>query len=230
MQRMAAIVLGMLFVVAGAVPCLAGEITDADAPITGDWKDELAPKEAKEASMTAFRGLASGFQLQDQYGIVHRHTFPSDRPRIIFIADRQVTNHIASWYNPIAERYIGPEARESGAYRKKEERYEPPERDVHIIGLAALHDMPVIWKPLVRWALRHYVRNSVLLDWGDDVARAYGFVPGKVNVYVIAPNGQVLMHIHGRDPKGKLDRIFRAVDSSISKNSKEIEQVIQEAS
>ncbi len=229
-QRMASIVLGILFTVAGTVPCAAGEQTDSAAPIADDKKTHSHVTEAKKAPVPAFEGLAPGFQLQNQYNIVHRHAFPSDRPRIVFIADRHVTNHLAAWYNPIAERYLGPEARESGAYRKKEERYEPPESHVRIIGVAALDDMPVIWKPLVRWARRHYARSSVLLDWRDDVARAYGFVPGKVNVYVIAPDGEVLLHAHGRDPKDELDRVISVVDTSIAKNQQEAEKTIPEAS
>ena len=139
-------------------------------------------------------------------------------------------NHVAKWYNPIAQRYLGAEAIESGRYRDKPEPYAPPEKDVRIVGVAALHDLPVMWKPLVRWALRHYVRRAVLLDWRDDVARAYGFAPGMVNVYVLAPNGKVLLHVHGRTPEDHLKCIFRAVDTCIAKGRQNAEEGIQEAS
>ncbi len=230
MFRLTMIVLWALCVIVFVEMCPAGDATDSAVAISGDRSAGPHAVKAGQTSTKAFPGLAPGFQLQDQYNIAHRHIFPTDRPRIVLFADRHVINHVAKWYNPIAKRYIGPGALESGRYRDEQERYDPPEKDVSIVGVAALHDLPVIWKPLVRWALRHYVRRAVLLDWKDDVARAYGFAPGMVNVYVLAPDGKLLLHVHGRDPEGQLECVFRAVDTCIAKNRDNAEEAIQEVS
>lgn len=217
----------MIILATLCVAVCAEEAPEATPQASGNAASPEAPAPVAAGETPA---LAPGFQLEDQYHAAHRHTFPADRPAIVLIGDRHVTNHIAAWYNPIAERYIGPEAKESGAYRDKEELYIPPEHEVGIVAVAALKDMPVVWKPLVRWVLRRYVRRSVLMDWGDTVAHAYAFVPQVVNVYVIAPDGEVLLHAHGRNPKDALDRIFNAIDTSIAANREMKTKAIQEAS
>ena len=93
MFRLPMIVLWTLCGIVFVEMCPAEDAVDFAVAVPGDTEAGPDVVKAGQASTMTFPSLAPGFQLQDQYNISHRHIFPTDRPSIVFFADRHVINH-----------------------------------------------------------------------------------------------------------------------------------------
>ena len=204
----------------------AAKEAPADAPPPADAAANPTPE---------LPPMAFSFVLRDQHNTQRGVSFPADRPHILFVGDRHCGNDVVDWYNPIAAHFQGKEAVEmlEGAdviddtQRKKfledgeraEQSSKIPKDAVVIDGVAALKDIHLLLKPFVKWFFRRYVKKSVLMDWGDQVAGRYGFVHRVVNVYVIAPDGRIVQRLTGKATDAKLNTVYKTVEDLLTENS-----------
>lgn len=191
----------------------------------------------------AGRRPAPDFTLGDQYNQIYNLRFPSGRVHLLMIADRHTSGQVLKWYNPIAARYRGPEAVESS----DGERYlagnqgsaaesttapdmETPDRDLialakdglSIEGVAAINDIPIFWKPWVKWFFRRFAKKTVMLDWDDSVSQRFGFVPRCMNVFVVAPDGAIVLKLKGKASPDQFEVLFDTVDRLLRANAQTV--------
>lgn len=147
---------------------------------------------------------APAFTLKDQWRSKHRVDFPNAKPLVIGFADRYSAYDVEKWYKAVEERYGNR---------------------IFMRGVAALDDLPFFWRPWVRPLLRREVDyESILLDWSNEVAEKYDFVPRAVNVHVVARDGTRLVQVNGKATKANLARVFEALDKIVEKRDREGER------
>ncbi len=134
------------------------------------------------------------FTLPDQFGTDHSITFPLDRPLVLLIADRAGSEQLDDWLSPLAENYADA---------------------LHIQGIAELSAVPRLFRPMVRALFRQDDAAPVLLDWTGEIVGRFRAQPDVANVYLLAPNGELLHQVSGPFTTSDWQALRAAIDASI---------------
>jgi hypothetical protein len=133
---------------------------------------------------------APDFTLKDQWRKPHVFHWPSETVYVVGIGDRY-SGHLAEHW-----------------YREGKKRFGD---HVQMIAIAALEDLPVLWKPWLGLVLRRQVDEPVHLDWKNEVVTGFDYRPRELNLYVVAPDGEVILRLFGKVNDKKLDRLAEAL-------------------
>lgn len=135
--------------------------------------------------------VLAAFELSDQYGIVHRISFPATNVTLMTVADRQGSEQIDGWIAPLEARYGGR---------------------IVIAGIADLSQVPGLLRSMVREKFRKRWVHPVMLDWEGSVARGFHYQKDKANVFVIDREGRMTGHFTGATNEVALTALFAEVD------------------
>jgi hypothetical protein len=142
-------------------------------------------------STTNAHPRAPEFALKDQYGKVESYRFPKSQVSILIFGDRKGSSQIEGWVRPLYERY--------------QER-------VNIKGIAALSSVPALARGVVTRIFKSKVKYSVLLDWTGNVAKSYSYEANQANVFVISPQGEILLRLNGEATQSGLDQVISQIN------------------
>jgi hypothetical protein len=140
---------------------------------------------------------APAFTLQDQHEATHHYHFPRPKISVLILADYAGSSQLESWIQPLYDRY--------------RER-------IAIDGVADLSKVPRLFRGMVRSAFRDRLARPVLLDWSGAVAADYRYQQGEANLFVIDPQGGILLKEIGAANDAKLQRVQQAIDGSLNLN------------
>ncbi len=145
-------------------------------------------------SATATHTHAPEFELSDQYGNSETYRFPNGRVNVLIFGDRKGAGQIEAWVRPLYDRY---------------------QNRVNIKGIAALSSVPSFARGVVTRIFKSQVKYSVLLDWTGGVTKRYGYEAGKANVFVVGPNGEILLRINGAATPQGLEQVKAQVSRAL---------------
>ena len=141
--------------------------------------------------------FAPAFTLKDQHRTSHHYDFPRPRISVLIFADYAATAQLEDWIQPLYDRY---------------------QEAIAIDGVAVLSKAPKLLRGMVRAAFRDRLARPVMLDWSGVVSSDYQYEKGEANLFVIAPNGRILLKIVGAVSAVKLQRVRQAIDHQLSVN------------
>ncbi len=134
---------------------------------------------------------ASGFEIQDQYGKLHRVAFPKERISILVLADRTGAKQLDSWVRPLHARYGTA---------------------IDILGVARLAGVPAGLKPVLRALFRRTLKYPVMMDWSGDVSTRYQYEANLANLLVLDSAGRIEYRFNGAATPDALETCFRRID------------------
>jgi hypothetical protein len=156
----------------------------------GLWADEESLPLEPEIEVPDSILRAPEFTLKDQWRKPHVFRWPAETVYVVGIGDRY-SGHLAEHW-----------------YREGKKRFGDR---VPMIAIAALEDLPVLWKPWLGLVLRRHVEDPVHLDWKNEVVTGFDYRPRELNLYVVAPEGEVILRLFGKVNDKKLDRLAEAL-------------------
>lgn len=113
---------------------------------------------------------------------------------VMLIADRTGSEQLEGWLVPLAEQY---------------------DDVVQIQGIAELSAVPRLLRPMVRALFREDEAVPILMDWTGEVADRFGARAAVVNVYLLAPDGEVVHRVNGGFTTSEWQVLQAAIDASI---------------
>ncbi len=134
----------------------------------------------------------SDLKYDDQFGVEHTLTFPSDRPRVLVLADREGSAQIASWVEPLVARY--------------------GER-IEIRGIALLAGVPAWLRPTLRSLFRRRLSYPILMDWDGASAAKFDYGRGAALVVAVDAEGDEVWRAAGPADAERLAEAFRQLDA-----------------
>ena len=137
---------------------------------------------------------AGNFALKDQFGKEIAVRFPSDKAVVLVFGDREGSEQVEGWVRPL--------------YNQFTDR-------IYIFGIADLSAVPWAARPVVRRIIKSKSKTPVMLDWSGSVAKSYGCVKGKANVFVISKRGEVIAVKQGAASSGELNDLYQKVKSAL---------------
>ena len=126
----------------------------------------------------------------------------SGKPFVLVIADRAASELAVQIGTELHIAY-------NGVSQPAEEHLlatSPSER-LKTIPVAALPDIPGIFKWLFRRGFRSEAKTGVILDWDNKIARLCGYSAGKVRVALKLPNSEDLLTAEVNSPEAALSFI-----------------------
>ncbi len=141
---------------------------------------------------------APAFTLKDQHRTTHHYQFPRPKISVLIFADYAGSAQLESWIRPIYARY----------------------RDaIAIDGVADLSSVPKLIRGMVRSAFRDRLARPVMLDWAGTVSTDYHYEKGQANLFVIAPDGHILLKVIGAMNNAKLQRVHHTIDRQLNRDA-----------
>lgn len=148
-----------------------------------------------ETSMVNGTNRAPAFTLEDQHQTAHHYQFPRPKISVLIFADYAGSSQLENWIRPLYNRY----------------------RDtIAIDGVADLSSVPRLIRRMVRSAFRNRLARPVMLDWSGTVSTDYHYQRGKANLFVIDPNGDILLKVTGAANDAKLQRVRNTIDRQLN--------------
>lgn len=141
---------------------------------------------------------APGFELQDQFGRLHRVAFPRARVSVFAFADRAGSEQLQGWVSPLYARYGDT---------------------IDIRGVAKLAGVPAMLRPVLRGIFRKSLGYPVLLDWTGKVSTNYGYHARVANVLVLSPAGRVTYRFNGQASPEELKACFESIDGLLTRSA-----------
>ena len=130
-------------------------------------------------------------ELRDQFDAPQKLSFPGTNVTLLTIADKKGSEQIAGWVAALKQRFG---------------------KRIDIRGLADVSTVPRPLRGMVRLKFQKIHTYPVMLDWSGEAVKAFTYVPGKANVLVLDPRGQILERISGEaNPKAVAD-LCAAID------------------
>ncbi len=120
---------------------------------------------------------------------------------VLLVADRVGSEQLDGWLVPLAEHYADV---------------------LHIQGIAELSSVPRLLRPMVRALFRQDEAASILLDWTGEVAGHFDARADVANVYLLAPDGEVLHRVAGAFTKPDWQALRVAIDASIGRPARPV--------
>ena len=170
------------------------------APLTraltsGSMRDDAtAPRASFGASVRLISpssNQAANFELKDQYDKSYAYRFPKDRVSVLAFGDRASSKQVEGWTLPLAERYQGR---------------------VDINGVAELPGVPSLSRGMVRRIIKSQVIYPVMLDWGGEVSKSYGYRGGRAAIFVINQQGHIVATRTGAASAADLKTLYEQID------------------
>ncbi len=153
-------------------------------------------------SWSAILGVLRETPAEDQFGEEVRWSAFDSKPFVLVIADRESAEKGkgigAALHSIFNGDYIAPE----------EHLHEsPPTENIKIIPVAALPDVPGIFKWLFRRGFKKESPVGVILDWDSRLAKVCGYVPGSVAIVVKLPDRSELQNWIVRSPEEAISKV-----------------------
>lgn len=115
------------------------------------------------------------FELADQYDVVHSSQSTIGKHTVLIISDRDGSAHSEKWGQAI-----------QGLINEL-----PHPDNVSVFAVAHVEGVPSFLRSFVQKLIKSDRNKPVLLDWQGQVNQEYGIVPGRANVFLFAPNGNL---------------------------------------
>lgn len=131
------------------------------------------------------------FEMPDQHGARHVVSFPRERLLLLTVADREGSEQVNDWVEPIHREY---EAR------------------LEIVGVAQLGPVPTLFRARILRELRRAYDRPLLLDWTGDMSESMGAHRKRANIYLIDTQGEVLHHCSGPATASALAGLRKAIE------------------
>ena len=136
------------------------------------------------ASATRAEGLQLlEFELEDQFGSVHRRADVQGTIVLLNGSDKGGSKFNEVWGNAIHEAL----------------KDHPAYKQISHLAYADLRGVPFFLKGLIRGKFPENPDMWVLMDWKGVMAKAYDFVPKSTNLLLFAPDGALVHHASGRE-------------------------------
>ncbi len=124
---------------------------------------------------------------EDQFGEeVQWQTF-SQKPFVMVIADKEAADNAKLIGTALHKTF-------NGSYTAPEDHLHssPAQENIKIIPVAALPDVPGIFKWLFRRGFKKESKVGVILDWDSRIAKMCGYKEGKIIVAIKSPSAKDL--------------------------------------
>jgi hypothetical protein len=135
------------------------------------------------------------FSLEDQHQNLHHYRFPRARHSVLTLADRKGSAQIEGWVRALKARYG---------------------KKLDVDGVADVSIIPKPFHGLVRSGFKSRLSYPVMLDFGGQVVKALDHEQDKANIYIVQPDGQIVLHVAGMADATNLRRVFNALDSAFA--------------
>ena len=133
---------------------------------------------------------APEFSLSDQFKKQSEHRFPKAKWSVFFVAGRKGSDQIKDWATAIHEQYQG---------------------QVEQVGIADVSGVPGPMQGLIRAVFRNTLDYPVLMDWEGTVSKNWGYEAGKVRVFVVSPEGNIIFSVDGEMNEINKAQLFEAL-------------------
>lgn len=140
---------------------------------------------------------APAFTLTDQHQTAHHYQFPRPKISVLIFADYAGSAQLESWIRPLYDRY---------------------QDAIAIDGVAELSSVPRLIRGMVRSAFRDRLARPIMLDWSGAVSSDYNYQKGQGNLFVIDPNGRILLKVAGAISDAKQQHVQDAIDHYLNVN------------
>jgi cytochrome oxidase Cu insertion factor (SCO1/SenC/PrrC family) len=135
------------------------------------------------------------FELTDQDAKTRSYRFPKAKVTVMTVADHKGSEQLAPWIQRIRDRY---------------------DTRIDIDGVADVSIIPKAFHNVFRNAFRKKLTYSVMLDWGGDVVKQFGYTKGVANIYLIDRDGRIVKQMTGPVSDAGAQELFKQVDRVIS--------------
>jgi hypothetical protein len=136
----------------------------------------------------------AGISLTDQFDQPHTLKFPAAKPILLTVADKKGSEGIAAWAHPLAARFG---------------------EQIEIAGIADVSAVPKPLRSFVRGKFKKAIRYPIMLDWEGDVCARFAYARGKPNVFLIARDGRILLHISGEAGEARQKELTDAIEAEL---------------
>lgn len=126
------------------------------------------------------------FEIQDQFGDVHRSADVAGTVVLLIGGDREGSQFTGDWGKAIRDA-LGDHPRYG---------------EISQLAHADLRGVPFFLKGMIRGKFPQEPASWVLMDWKGVIAKAYDYTADSTNVLVFAPDGALAHHAAGREPEG----------------------------
>lgn len=130
--------------------------------------------------------------LRDQFDVEREVPLSSGRPVVLVLADREGTNQLEGWLEPLQQHIEG---------------------SIDFYHIALLERVPRPFRSVVRSGFREEVDYPVLLDWQGAFLQRYELVSAEVNILVLSGDGQLAQRVHGEAAPERLAACKAAIDA-----------------
>lgn len=138
------------------------------------------------------------FELEDQFGTVHRRSDVQGTIVLLNGSDKGGVQFNGVWGRAIQEA-LGDH---------------PAYDQISQLAYANLRGVPFFLKKLIRGKFPQEPERWTLMDWKGVIARAYEFAPKSTNLLLFAPDGSLVLHASGRElDEQTLDEVITALGS-----------------
>lgn len=125
------------------------------------------------------------FEMEDQFGAVHRRSDYEGRIVLMIGSDRNGSAYADAWRAALHDSlHTAPLYDEKVAY----------------LPVTDVHGVPFFLKGMTRRRFSQEPDEWALIDWEGTFAKAYGWRDGVTNVVLFAPDGSRSLHVFGREP------------------------------
>ena len=181
----------------GVTLLLAGFISFGDGSLTGFSALNPLPASGGGVGVSSLSFVCKSFDLQDQYEVRHSVVFPRTNVMVLTLADRQGSEQVDPWVTAVKGRYAGR---------------------LELLGVADVSAAPSFVRGTIRRRFQKARPHPVLMDWEGSVARSLAAKLRQANVYVIGPDGRVMLHTFGSPEPASLERVFQMLDTLLTKS------------
>ena len=122
------------------------------------------------------------FEIEDQFDRVHRETDYAGRIVIIIGSDREGSQFHDGWVSAI-----------------RDSLPEGWNEELSILPVADVRGVPFFLKGRIKGNFSKDEDEWILLDWGGELPKAYGFQPNSTNILIFSADGTLVEHVHGRE-------------------------------
>ena len=147
------------------------------------------------AALAAPLEKLTDFALTDQEAKPRSYHFPKTKVTVMTVADHKGSEQLASWIQPIRERY---------------------EKRIDIDGVADVSVIPKAFQNMFRNAFRKKLTYSVMLDWEGSVVKQFGYKKGVANIYLIDCAGRIVKQMNGAVSDAGAQEFFKEIDRVIA--------------
>lgn len=138
------------------------------------------------------------FELEDQFGNVHRRSDVQGTIVLLNGSDKGGVQFNGVWGNAIQEA-LGDH---------------PAFNQISQLPYANLRGVPFFLKKFIRGKFPQEPERWTLMDWKGVIASAYEFAPKATNLLLFAPDGALVLHASGRELEEQtLDEVVTALRS-----------------